>query len=321
MLKTNDYPSTDDVIFVDWHHAGPFDTPGSSSRAAFLGASSAPDTYFDGIDNIVGAGDSVATYNSYKSIVDNHYVNDGSKFIISGGTYDFDLDAGTVDVTFTVEVSTGETVTNPMFLQAGMYEDGLFACCEPQTGNAFWDHIGRNVTATETLTAVNGGETQVFNQTMTVDPSWNPDNLHVFGWVNRTGGKVMQSGMFCEARFLDVVSVGGAVGSSSGTKEFPVETTYRGCIADDVNVSLDKSGLPAGWDAELVVGGSTFPTSASLGNMAVDDLQGYTVRVLSSGAPAIGTLSVTTEPVTGGRGRTVEYTVFHDSPAILFVGR
>jgi hypothetical protein len=269
----------------------------------------------------VGAGDSVSTHATYKSITDNHYLNDGSKFIISDGTYDFDLDALTCDVTFTVEVSTGEEITTLMFLQAAASESNLFVCCEPQTGNAFWDHIGRALTPQVTLTATLGGQSQVYNGSFNLDPAWVVDNMEVWGWVNRTdgNGKVMQAGEFCEAHQVKVASPNGTVGSSPGTKEFPVDATYGGCLDDDVTVTLDKSGLPVGWDAELVVGASTFPTTASLGTMSLDDVEPYAVRVFSSGAPAVGTVTVTTEPVSGGRGTSVDYTVFHDSPAILFV--
>ena len=75
MVRQNDYPSHDDMLHIDWHHAGAFDNPAASARAAYLGASSAPDTYFDGVDNVLGAGDSVSTYNTYRNIINNHYNN------------------------------------------------------------------------------------------------------------------------------------------------------------------------------------------------------------------------------------------------------
>ena len=92
MIRSIDYPSSDDVILIDWHSSGFFSNTDSAARASFLGASAAPDTYFDGVDNIVGAGDSVAAYNQYKPIVDTHYA-DGSVFIIRDAYFDYDLQA------------------------------------------------------------------------------------------------------------------------------------------------------------------------------------------------------------------------------------
>jgi hypothetical protein len=75
MLRLNDYPSHDDMLQIDWHHTGVWDNPAASARAAYYGASAAPDTYFDGTDNVLGAGDSTSAYNTYRTIVNNHHNN------------------------------------------------------------------------------------------------------------------------------------------------------------------------------------------------------------------------------------------------------
>ena len=75
MVRELDYPSEDDVVIIDWHHAGFFDNVYASARASFLGASSAPNTFFDGVDNVLGAGDSVSAYNQYIIRINVHLVD------------------------------------------------------------------------------------------------------------------------------------------------------------------------------------------------------------------------------------------------------
>lgn len=320
MVRELDYPSTDDVIIIDWHHAGYFDNPDASARAAQLGASSAPDTYFDAIDNQVGAGDSIGTYNSYMPTINSHVAN-GSKFIFRDALYDFDLDAGTVDLTFTIEIAPGETtVASARFLQSFAFEDNIGPlCCEPATGNKIWNHIGRDLGQQDQLLVQNSGETQVYNTTITLDPAWNVEELSFGGFVSRWTGRVNQAGMAKEAHRVAVDHTNGTAAHSTGMHEYDAVATYLGATTGDVTVTLDKSGLPAGWDAEIVVGASTFPTSTTFSSMSENDTQAYSVRVLSNGAPALGTLAVTTEPSAGGRGTTVDLHTFHDTPSILFV--
>ena len=86
-------------------------------------------------------------------------------------------------VTYTVEVAPGETVVNPseVTLRSAAYEDGLELCCEPQTGNSIWNHIGRalgtEITLRDEMEEVTGEWTVVDDPSLTsgswiqVDPS------------------------------------------------------------------------------------------------------------------------------------------------------
>lgn len=320
MLRNIDYPSSDDVIFIDWHHSGVFANAQSTARAQFLGASSAPDTYFDGIDNIVGAGDSVSAYNQYKNVIQSHIAAGGSKYMIYDAVYDYDLNTMTCYVDFTAEVAPGETGTLARFLQCSAWQNSVVQCCEPQTGNLVWNHIGRATSDSVAITIVNAGETQSYSSSFAVDPSWNLNNMELCAFISRNNGRVNQAQMMVEGHGVTVESLSGTTVSAASTQEYDCVATYVGVITSDVTVTLDKSGLPAGWDAEIVVGASTFPVSTTFPAMATDDTQAYSIRLIPSGAPALGTVSVSVAPAgLLGRSDVTEYNLFFNTPSILFV--
>jgi len=323
MVRLNDYPSHDDLLQIDWHHAGFFDNPAGNTRAMYYGASSAPDVFFDGTDHVLGAGDSLSAYSTYRGIVNNHYNNLLSQFLIYDEMYNFDLDTSTATVTFTLEVAPGETISNPQLvtLRSMAYEDDLTHCCEPQTGNDHWNHIGRALGTEVPLTISNSGETQQYVGTFALDPAWVPANMHVIVLAQRDSNRrVMQAGEACRMYGLSVDNLTPTVTSSSIPVDFDVEVTYTGCVDDDVTVTLDKSQLPGDWDAEIVVGLNTFPVSTTFSGMTSGQSQPYAIRVIPGASAAIGAVSVETVPVTNpSNGVTESYSVFANTPAILYV--
>ena len=325
MLRQNDYPSHDDMIQIDWHHAGVWDNPAGRARSSYLGASAAPDTYFDGIDHVVGAGDSLSSYSTYRTIVNNHYINQWSSIIISDAMFDLDLDAMVATVVYTVEVAPGETIANPqdVRLRSAAYEDGLYWSSEPVTNNTFWNHIGRALGTVTTLTVSNSGETQQYVGTFAIDASWNPDNLNVVVFPQRdtaTNKKVLQASEACRMHGVSVANVDPVVTSSSVPVDFDTEVTYTGCIDDDVVVTLDKSALPGDWDAEIVVGSNTYPTTTTFPNMTRDQVQPYAIRVIPGTSAALGTVNASAGPATNlSVAKVTSYRVFANTPAILYV--
>jgi hypothetical protein len=323
MLRLNDYPSHDDMLQIDWHHTGVWDNPAASARATYYGASSAPDTYFDGIDHVLGAGDSTSAYNTYRTIVNNHHNNQWSQIILRDAIFNLDMDSLKATVTYTLEVASGETISNPanVKLRSAAYEDDLTWCCEPRTGNSFWNHIGRALGTETTLTVSQSGQTQQYTGTFTIDPTWNPDNLHVVIFAQRDSNKnVLQSAEACRAYSVAIENLSPIVVSSTVPVDFDVEVTYTGCLDDDVVVTLDKSALPGDWDAEIVVGANTFPNTTTFTDMTQGETQAYAIRVIPGASAALGMVSVDTGPATNmAAAKTETYRVFANTAAILYV--
>ena len=167
----------------------------------------------------------------------------------------------------------------------------------------------------------NSGETQQYVGTFALDPDWDPENLHVVVFPERdTNRRVLQSGEACRMYAVSVDNLTPTVVSSPVPVDFDAEVTYAGCVDDDVTVTLDKTGLPGDWDAEIVVGTSTFPTSTTFSSMTDGQTQAYTIRVIPGASAALGTVAVETGPASNLTVASIdEYGVFANTPAILYV--
>lgn len=322
MIRQNDYPSHEDLLHIDWHHIGALSTDGAGARADYLGASSAPDTYFDGVDNVLGASDSLSAYATYLPIIDDHHAQ-FSQLVVRDGLFDLNLDTMTATVTYTVEVAPGETIENPqeVMLRSAAYEDDITLCCEPVTGNSTWNHIGRALGTEVPLAIAASGETQQYVGTFAIEGDWNVDNLHVVAFPERdTTRDVLQAGEACRMYAVTVEDLDPVITSSAGPIDFDAQVTYGGCVDDDVVVSLDKTALPPDWDAAIVVDGSTFPEEFVFPGLSDGEVRSYAIRVIPGAGAALGAVSVETGPAANPTvGATRSYVVFGNTEAILYV--
>jgi hypothetical protein len=329
MLEANDYPSKEQMVHLDWHHAGLFDNPAANVRAAFYGASAAPDVYFDGIDNVLGAGaDSIATYNLYKPIVDDHYLNDPAKATVAA-LLDINSDSDSATITVDLQVTAGDTLGNPSGckIYAALYEDNIitqFPDDEPQTNRTEWDYIARLMMTEVTLTASLPGETQQVIQKVAINSSWKPRDLHAVAWAQRSGNKqVIQAAQALTQYDCNVVNLDPLVASSvAGVTDFDTQLTYTGGADDDVVLTLDETALPGGWDAEIVWNSTSYASTVTIPDMTASQMENVAIRVTPSGPAGVGTVSFTAHPASNSSdavGSAFTYHVFFQTPSILFV--
>jgi len=321
-----DYPSHEQVVHLDWHTSGGHANGSGAARATWYGSvSGVPDVYFDGVDHVVGAGDSISAYNQYKPIVDNHYVNDGAKAIV-GAQLDLDSDTNMATVTVDVEVAPGETIGNPAACTvfAALYEDDIILCCEPHTNNAVWHYIARAMVVETPLTASLSGETQQAIDSIAIDPSWNVNKLHAVAWVQRNVNKqVIQAAQASVQYDCEVAELDPPVAETqTTTAEYDAQVTYTGTTTDDVDVKLDESTLPAGWDAEIVWNSTTYPSAVTIPSMTTSQVEDITVRVIAPGGPGAATVGISVKPASNGSaavGYDAVYYTYVQTPSILFV--
>jgi hypothetical protein len=280
--------------------------------------------WFDGSQHVVGAGDSVGTYNTYKPIFAAHYL-DPSQMLVS---VTLDLNAVTLTGTSTVnaQVAPGETINLPANckIRCALYEDHVplgGGRTEPHTGNTEMNYIARLMISETTLTATNSGDTQQVVTNFPIDPSWKIQDLHAVAFVQRdTNKKVLQAG-FSPAQYQVLVSDLGAPVQriNSGAKDFNSQVLYQGTVNDDVRMSIDKTGLPVGWDAQIVWNGNSYDTEVTIPNMTKDQQEAVSVRVTPSG-PGMGTVGFSVEPVSLPPGKQDHsYITFYQRPKLLFV--
>ena len=283
-----------------------------------------PDVFFDGTDHVVGAGDSLSAYNDYKPLADAHYI-DASKAIVSA-RFDVNPVSLTGTVTVDVEVAPGETIGTPdsCSVRAALYEDNIFACCEPHTLYKNWNYIGRMLVTDKTLTASTSGQTQQVIQAFALDPSWDVTNLHVVAWVQRNTNKATLQAAQAQHHYdCSLTDLDPFVAETNGApSDFDVALTYTGGTSDDVILTLDESALPVGWDAEIVWNSTTYASTVTIPAMVPSQVENVTVHVIPGGGPGLGIVDLDAHPAsnqTNAVGAGTTYQTFHQTPSILFV--
>jgi len=323
-----DYPSHDQLVRIDWHTSGGLANGSGAARAGYYGVTATPDVFFDGADDVLGAGDSVSAYNTYSPIMAAHAATT-SKTILSA-SYDLNSVTGMGSLIIDAEVAAGDTIATPdsCRIRAALYEDNITLCCEPRTGFSLWQHIGRMMITEKPFTISNSGETQQVTQVFSLNPAWDVDNLHVVAWVQRNTGtapnKPVLQAAYARRQFDCALNdLDGAVATTNGAPgELDVELAYTGALDDDVILTLDKSSLPVGWDAELVWNATVYPTGVTIPAMTDAQTEALIVRVIPDGSPGLGTVHLDARPASntsGAVGTVHTYHVFNQRPSILFV--
>jgi len=302
------------IVHIDWHVIQSLSNPAATARAAYYGGIPAtPDVFFDGGDHVLGGGQNM--YPIYEPIFLAHEAQLSQVLVDSYVVWDDVNDMGFVNVD--VEIAPGETLPNPQqcHIRVAVFEDNVSAA------NQSWDAIGRLMPVEVILTATNSGDTQNVQQSFPIDAGWNVDNLHAIAFVQRdTNKKVIQSDLAVAAYTLDIVQVDSPAASTpvGVPVEYDFQVSYTGALDDDVVVSMDKSALPSGWDAEMVYNSTTYTDDFTISGMSEGQVEDVLLRVLPSGTTGLGSCDVSAAPVSGA-AEVQPYTTFNGTTAILYV--
>jgi hypothetical protein len=315
------------IVHIDWQNSGSLNNPDAQARGSYYGVSSVPHSVFDGQNPIVGSyGSPQANYNVFLPIFLAHEAESSKVMVDAFVTFDPGSLQGYVEVT--VEIAPGETVipTN-RFIRAAIFIRAW------QSGPTTWHDMGIRLPLNVPLTISSGGQTQTASRTFSLDPAdvnqayvnnpWDWGQLRAIGFVQNDGSrKVLNANLAPLAYDLQVTNLDHQVQKVTGAEnaEVNTEVEYLGAIDDTVTVTMDKSGLPAGWDAELVWNSTVYPSGFTIPAMTEGQIEAVMVRTIPGAGPGLGSVSVTTEPVSEPfRGTTYVYSTFKDTDAILFV--
>ena len=313
------------LVHIDWHFVSglPFYTLDSAHRANYYGVNAAPWVWFDGYDDVVGADDTII--NTYQPTIDTHLGPANMTKMLVNAHVVFDEVTDTGSVTVTCQVAPGEVIANPneCIIRAAIYEDDINACCGPQ-GVSLWNNIARDMLPETPLTISTGGQVQTFTLNFSIDETWDGDQLHAIAWVQRDVGKrVLQAALAVPTYDAQVTNLDPVVqkGPSTSPTTYDTQVTYTGVLPSDVTVALDKSQLPAGWDAVLVWNSTDYPTNLTIPAMTPSQVEDVDVRVTPlSGSPGLGSVQVTVTPVQDPlHAKVNDYHTFAQTDAILFV--
>jgi hypothetical protein len=306
---------------VDWHISGPFGFADGIARWNYYNLNGAPSVLFDGYDLQVGGGQDM--YPTYAPIVATH-LTDLSKLLVDAHVL-FDEVTDTGSVTVTCEVAPGEVISNPAEckIRVVVYENDINQCCGPG-GITQWENIARDMLPETPLTISTGGQVQTFTLNFAINEGWDGDQLHAIAFVQRDTTKRQLNAALAvptyDALVANLDPIVQKVPSSSPAN-YDTQVTYSGVFPSDVTVALDKSSLPAGWDAVLVWDSTNYPTDLTIPAMTPSQVEDVQVRVTPlSGQAGLGTVTVTVTPVEDPlHAKVNDYHTFADTEAILFV--
>jgi hypothetical protein len=270
--------------------------------------------YFDGMNNVVGGGQNMYPIYEPQYLIDKA---EQSKLIMDAHVFFPASGQGTVTVN--IEVAPGETLGAAHTVKIVIFEDDILL------GASFWHKIGRSIAHTTPLTALNSGQTQTVVDSFPIDPfsqNWNEKNCYALAYVQRDSNKkIIQSTLASFTYDVEVTDLEQVVTTvpTGQSDEIDVQVEYTGVVADDVVLGLDKSGLPAGWDAELVWNAGTYPAGLTI-PMSSGQIEPYQVRIIPDTNPGAGFVKVGVEPDSDPfRLEERTYYMFAGTPSILFV--
>jgi hypothetical protein len=273
---------------------------------------------FDGYDEVLGGGQDM--YPIYAPIVANHLANDLTKLTVHATLVVSPGGNGTIDATVTI--APGETVANPSEckIRCVVFQNDVFQCCDPR-GNANFEAIARDALPDEQLTISTPGQTQDYDRVFTLNPAWNPYQLHAIVYVQRdTNKRILNSTYAAAPLVLTTDPVTQRLEGSAVPVEWDAQVLYNVLTTDDVEIAIDKSALPAGWDAELVYNSTTFSDNFTISGMTTTQQEPFLVRVIPGGGEGLGIVTVRGEPVSNPTAaQEVDLNVFWNEPAVLLV--
>ena len=331
MLQLEQNFGLDQFLHVDWHTSQAYRVQDTSARAASYGVGGVPHVVFDGINPVIGGGQDM--YPTYLPIFQSHRAAQSQLLVDTDVTWDLVNEEGTVSVR--VEVAAGETIADPgnKRVRAIVYVENHH---HPVYGD--WHALSLQMPLDAPLTVSGAGEVQVVPLTFAMDvASWahastvtawteNPidwSELRVVGFVqDEVTREILQSGMGLQPYDLEVTTLGIPVQRVDGgaPAEVAAEVAYTGQTGSDVAVSVDKSGLPAGWDAEVVWNSTTYSTGFTIPAMTDGQVEPILVRTLPGAGSGFGVVVVGAAPSAApGWLKTSTMSTFHETPAILYV--
>jgi hypothetical protein len=306
----------DQFLHIDWHVTQSLHNPAAQAREDYYGGVPAtPEVFFNGQNSVVGGGQDM--YPIYEPIFLASRAE--SSRIMMEARVDFDATNRTGSVTVDMEVAPGEAITGNLF------QLFVFIIEDVQVGATLFKEIGRQSLPVTGLTINNGGDHQTVTHNFVIDAAIQTANigkLEAIAVVQRTGSlKVQQSRLASHTYDVEVASSARAQSVPlASPADYSTQVTYTGVLNDDVVVTLDKSALPLGWDAEIVWGMTTEPSSLTIPNMSSGQTEAVTIRTIPSGTEGVGRLTVRTEPANDPlRADVRSYNTFNGTPSILYV--
>lgn len=229
------------------YYSGTYGNDGSSQRASYYGVTGIPHCVFNGQNVVRGGSEAVAEGLFYDPIISRILLEETTPFKIE---VDLNISGATATAATSLTLFADYSGATPT-LRVALIEDDV-------EGNH--TNITRSVADVDDVTITNEGEEQLLGYEFTLDGEWNTDNLHAVAFLQVDGTKeILQVGSsypqpdyhFRVSALSEVYGIERVDPSGTFTASFYL--TNVGTQPDDYNFTLDKSGLPSGWSADILM--------------------------------------------------------------------
>ena len=228
---------------------GGLSCPDSDQRMyEYYGMSGIPHLVIDGMVHQIGADSEVADGNQYAALIDLR-LNVAASLGVSVMSYDFE--AAEPYITIEVEIFEDLSTNAATFLRVGVCENGL------NYDGQDYHNILRDMPADTPLTILNAGEVQEVTLPLVISGEWDPAELWAFAFVQRDSDQQIHNAGSTYILPYTLAIEGEHQAVIDGPEPFGATTiTHVGNAAEHtVDISLDRTLLPAGWDAHFTLAG------------------------------------------------------------------
>jgi hypothetical protein len=224
--------------------SGGLSCPDSDARMNYYNMSGIPDIVWDGIVRQVGSGSGDRDGISFAAKINARRAID-SPLAVSVMSYSFEGDSPSITVK--VEIFTNLVSNADTYLRVGICENGL------DYGGVPYHNVLRDMPPDTPLTIQNVGEIQEVTIPLAINHAWDPAELWAYAFVQRdVDREIYNAGSTMVTPYSMDVSVEGVQQVEIVAPYTFGETTitHLGTAAENiVDISLDISSLPVGWDA------------------------------------------------------------------------
>jgi len=220
-------------------------------RMNYYGMGGIPDIVWDGVVRQVGAPAEDVNGIAYAGII-NDRLGEDTPLGVAVMSYSFERDSAYI----TVKIKIFEDLESnaDTYLRVGICENGL------TYNSTNYHNVLRDMPADIPLTIMNAGDVQEVTIPLTIPTAWDPAELWAFAIVQRDSDKLIYNAgsTYSYDPYVLSVDINGAQQDViDALYTFGTTTvTHLGTAADHiVDISLDTSSLPEGWDAYFTMGG------------------------------------------------------------------
>jgi len=275
------YPSPDLTCIRYYNNSGDLSNSEADARDDYYGVTGYPTCVFNGTDKVVGGGNATADGSRYEPVV-SKLLAEGTPF---GLDVQLDIAGGKATVTATATLYNDYSGTAPKIWIA-LTEDDV-------SGEI--TNVTRRIVDAGTVSITKEGDDATFEETFDIDGGWNPDKLHgvAFLQINSTKEILQASSSYPRPDYHHRITAPVRMDRIAPTETitYTFYLTNVGGKSDDFAVTLDDSGLPSGWSAEL-----TGPATLADVTLDSDESAEFEVTIRPNGNSGQGNVEIDISP-------------------------